>query len=156
MKLQQIPNPTRLPQGIWVSFGHLRANFYILAKPLMKVVCFLQYVYHDLNHNILSVSTCTCLRDAVGEKPVTVAVTPNGYADAVNKDRFVMPEERVMPFGRFLDILENREGQNGVFYVQKQNSNFTDEFVDLLKDTEEEIPWASEALGMETYIQSHM
>ncbi len=78
---------------------------------------------------------------------MTVAVTPNGYADAVYKDKFVMPEERLMTFNTFLDILEEKIKPSGIFYVQKQNSNFTDEFKGLLADAEEHIPWASEALG---------
>ena len=35
----------------------------------------------------------------------------------------------------------------GVFYVQKQNSNMTDEFKVLLEDVDDNIPWASEALS---------
>ncbi len=76
-----------------------------------------------------------------------MAVTPNGYADAVYQGKFLMPEERVMTFGKFLDIMEGKVKANGIFYVQKQNSNFTDEFLSLMKDAEEEIPWASEAFG---------
>ncbi len=35
----------------------------------------------------------------------------------------------------------------GVFYVQKQNSNFTDEFCALMADADEHIDWATEAFG---------
>jgi len=35
-------------------------------------------------------------------------VTPNGYADAVVGDRFVMPEERQMSFSSVLDIIEGK------------------------------------------------
>ncbi|XP_001637377.3 bifunctional peptidase and (3S)-lysyl hydroxylase Jmjd7 [Nematostella vectensis] len=87
------------------------------------------------------------LKKCIGEKTTTVAVTPNGYADAIVGDRFVMPEERLMKFGHFLDILEKRVEANGVFYVQKQNSNFTDEFSEIISDAETELPWASEAFG---------
>ena len=34
-----------------------------------------------------------------------------------------------------------------MFYVQKQNSNLTDEFSDIISDVEEDIPWFSEAIG---------
>lgn len=37
-----------------------------------------------------------------------MAVTPNGYADAVVGDRFVMPEERQMSFSSVLDIIEGK------------------------------------------------
>ncbi|KAG0723389.1 JmjC domain-containing protein 7 [Chionoecetes opilio] len=87
------------------------------------------------------------LRDKLGHKEVTVTVTPNGLADAPHAGYFVMPEERRMRFGAFLDVLENPESQPGVFYVQKQNSNFTDEFSEILCDAASEIPWFSEALG---------
>ena len=71
---------------------------------------------------------------SIGSVEVSVAVTPNGYADAPLGDRFVLPEERLMPFRKFLSIWERKEKSNGVFYIQKQNSNFTDEFSQLLAD----------------------
>ena len=97
-------------------------------------------------------------RDKIGDQAVTVAVTPNGMADAVYKDKFVMPEERQMKFSSFLDILEKKENkqtqtvvplqEEGVFYVQKQNSNLLSEFRDIIDDVETELVWASTALGM--------
>lgn len=90
---------------------------------------------------------CFC-RETVGKTEVTVAVTPNGYADAPYQNKFVMPEERTMTFDTVLDILEKKKEAAGVFYVQKQNSNFTDEFRELIKDADSHIPWATEALGL--------
>ncbi|KAI0209341.1 Bifunctional peptidase and (3S)-lysyl hydroxylase JMJD7 [Lamellibrachia satsuma] len=87
------------------------------------------------------------LREKIGTKNVTVTVTPSGYADAVHGDRFMMPEERHMPLSECVDILEGETKSNGIFYIQKQNSNFMDEFSDLIPDAEEHIPWATEALG---------
>ncbi|KAJ8399505.1 hypothetical protein AAFF_G00412170 [Aldrovandia affinis] len=87
------------------------------------------------------------LREAVGSKVISVAVTPNGYADAVRGDRFVMPEERRMTFSSLLDAMERREEGAGVFYVQKQCSNLMEELPELTGDLETHIPWMSEALG---------
>lgn len=87
------------------------------------------------------------LRDKIGARTITVAATPNGYADAVHDGMFVMPEERRMPFAQFLDILERRGDFHGVFYVQKQNSNFTDEFGPLADDVDVDIAWATAAFG---------
>ncbi len=94
----------------------------------------------------------------IGDQAVTVAVTPNGMADAVFEDKFVMPEERQMKFSSFLDILEEKGKKqsqskypiqgDGVFYVQKQNSNLLSEFRDIIDDVETELAWASAALGM--------
>lgn len=86
-------------------------------------------------------------RDKIGDKEVTVAVTPNGYADAVAEDRFVMAEDRSMKMKHFLDILDYKTEEKGIFYVQKQNSNFTEEFSEIICDAELDIPWASEAFG---------
>ncbi|XP_048456421.1 bifunctional peptidase and (3S)-lysyl hydroxylase JMJD7 [Rhincodon typus] len=86
-------------------------------------------------------------RKVVGKRRVSVAVTPNGYADAVYEGRFVMPEERQMPFEDFLDIIERKRAASGVFYVQKQCSNLTEEFPQLLQDIDPHIAWMSEALG---------
>lgn len=47
-------------------------------------------------------------REKVGSKVISVAVTPNGYADAVSGDRFVMPEERRMTFSSVLDVIEGK------------------------------------------------
>ncbi|XP_067099018.1 bifunctional peptidase and (3S)-lysyl hydroxylase JMJD7 isoform X2 [Osmerus mordax] len=87
------------------------------------------------------------LREAVGSKVISVAVTPNGYADAVNGDRFVMPEERKMTFSSLLDVIEGKVENKGVFYVQKQCSNLMEELPELTGDVEPHIPWMSEALG---------
>ncbi|XP_064421152.1 bifunctional peptidase and (3S)-lysyl hydroxylase JMJD7 isoform X2 [Latimeria chalumnae] len=95
----------------------------------------------------LSKWTPAYLRKVVGSQCVSVAVTPNGYADAVYRDRFVMPEERRMAFSSILDILERKVKSHGVFYVQKQCSNLTEELPELMEDLEAEIPWMSEALG---------
>ncbi|KAK7015906.1 JmjC domain-containing protein 7 [Halocaridina rubra] len=89
------------------------------------------------------------LRDKIGDEVVSVAVTPNGYADAPNGNFFVMPEERNMKFSKFLSIMEEPENYPGVFYIQKQNSNFTEEFTKILDDAAHEIPWFSEAIGKE-------
>ncbi|XP_055719902.1 bifunctional peptidase and (3S)-lysyl hydroxylase JMJD7 isoform X2 [Salvelinus fontinalis] len=86
------------------------------------------------------------LREVVGSKVISVAVTPNGYADAVNRDRFVMPEERLMTFSSLLDVVEGKVESRGVFYVQKQCSNLTEELPELTGDVEAHIPWMSEAL----------
>lgn len=87
-------------------------------------------------------------RQVVGSKLISVAVTPNGYADAVNGNRFVMPEERQMTFSAVLDIIEGRKKSRGVFYVQKQCSNLTEELPELTGDVQAHIPWMSEALGV--------
>ena len=90
-------------------------------------------------------------RRKIGDEIVSVAVTPNGYADAVFGDKFVMPEERKLPFSGFLDVLEEHKDKDketsGIFYVQKQNSNFTEEFESLMSDADEHIDWATEAFG---------
>ncbi|XP_040054587.1 bifunctional peptidase and (3S)-lysyl hydroxylase JMJD7 isoform X2 [Gasterosteus aculeatus] len=85
-------------------------------------------------------------REKVGSKVITVAVTPDGYADAVNGDRFVTPEERRMSFSSVLDVIEGKE-HVGVFYVQKQSSNLLDELPELTDDLESHVPWMSDALG---------
>ena len=47
----------------------------------------------------------------------------------------------------FLDIIEKPENANGVFYILKQNSNLTEEFVELMGEVDEDIGWASEAFN---------
>lgn len=50
-------------------------------------------------------------RQKVGSKVISVAVTPNGYADAVSGKYFVMPEERQMTLSSVLDIIEGKVTQ---------------------------------------------
>ncbi|XP_069693428.1 bifunctional peptidase and (3S)-lysyl hydroxylase Jmjd7-like isoform X2 [Periplaneta americana] len=101
-------------------------------------------------------------RNTLGEKLVTVAVTPNGYADAIAtrtvlgpeneehlEDYFVTPEERIMPLTEFFNALENCDDYPGVFYIQRQNSNLTEDYPELIDDVERDIPWATEAFGSE-------
>jgi jumonji domain-containing protein 7 len=82
----------------------------------------------------------------LNDAKVTVAITPNGFADAVTNDKFVMPHETKMSMDEFLGIMEHPEATRGVHYIQKQNSNLQDEFSELFKDISE-LPWASEAFG---------
>lgn len=53
-------------------------------------------------------------RRILADKQVTVAVTPNGYADGVacrtdGKQFFVMPEEQQMSMVQFLDALDRKD-----------------------------------------------
>lgn len=46
------------------------------------------------------------------DKPVKVALTPNGYADGIAEwkgiEYFVMPEEKTITMGQFLDNLNEK------------------------------------------------
>lgn len=75
-----------------------------------------------------------------------MTVTPNGYADAITDEYFVLPEEKVMPMEQFLQSLENPVA-NRIHYIQRQNSNLTEEFPELIADSASEIQWASEVFG---------
>ncbi|XP_061650390.1 bifunctional peptidase and (3S)-lysyl hydroxylase JMJD7 isoform X2 [Phyllopteryx taeniolatus] len=120
-------------------------------------------VRNAFNHwPALSGWTPTYLREKVGSKVISVAVTPDGYADAVKDDRFVTPEERRMSFSSVLDIIQGKvkmtlvaqpslhakkRGGGGVFYVQKQCSNLPDELPELTADVDAHVDWMSTALG---------
>lgn len=72
----------------------------------------------------------------MGEKDVTIAITPNGLADGLamkdGEEYFVMPLEQEMRMNQFLDTLDNHSPM--IHYIQKQNSNFTDDFSELCDD----------------------
>ncbi|GFR09993.1 bifunctional peptidase and [Trichonephila clavata] len=86
------------------------------------------------------------LREQLHNNMCTVAVTPNGYADAILEDRFMLPEERTISFNEFLDEM-NCPVHDRVLYLQKQNNCLVDEFSCLMKDVYSHVPWATEALG---------
>lgn len=87
------------------------------------------------------------LLESIGEKTVTVAITPNGYADATIGKNFVLPDEKEMKFRDFLQKLKLNKKGDEILYIQKQNSSFLDEFSELIPDAASEIEWASEAFG---------
>jgi len=86
-------------------------------------------------------------RQKAGSSVVTVAVTPDGYADAAHEGMFVTPAERQMNFSQFLDIIDHKTTTNGIVYVQKQNSNFTEEFSQLSDDIDLQMTWATQTFG---------
>ena len=104
-------------------------------------------------------------RSKIGDCVVSVAVTPDGYADAVVEGRwFVTPLEVQMKFSELVDMLENGDEKGvtqfpkGVYYIQKQDSNFTmPEYEPLARDAEMHIAWATEAFGwlVASYIHNH-
>ncbi|KAG0100160.1 JmjC domain-containing protein 7 [Podila epicladia] len=111
------------------------------------------------------------LSSALGEKQITVACTPNGWADAVVDDKyFAMPCEKKMTFDQFLDgmpirmrrpdqkegISQDQEGKDAIVdpyqevrYIQLQNGNLMTEYEELMNDVPASIPFASDALGKE-------
>ncbi|CAH0556760.1 unnamed protein product [Brassicogethes aeneus] len=87
-------------------------------------------------------------RTKLSDKSVTVALTPNGYADGLNKSEtgvfFVLPEEKEVKFDEFLTILDQKQ-DNLIAYIQRQNSNLTQDFLEIVDDVGMEIHWASAA-----------
>ena len=81
-------------------------------------------------------------------------MTPDGHADAIVENIFVTPLELQMKFSDFLLTFNGQIPSSfpeGVYYIQKQNSNFTSEEYSIIQsDTEDHIPWATEAFGMIT------
>ncbi|XP_047540284.1 internalin A [Vanessa atalanta] len=84
-------------------------------------------------------------------KKMTVALTPNGLADGITENEdgieyFVMPQEVNMTMSEFLDTLDAQD-ENIIPYIQRQNSNLTEDFSELMTDVESEIKFASEAFN---------
>ncbi|KAG2224363.1 hypothetical protein INT45_006763 [Circinella minor] len=93
------------------------------------------------------------LREKMGDSIVTVATTPNGYADAVtydpvtDREYFALPHEQKMTLDRFLKIIEGKELTPHAHYISLQNDSLHTEYSILKDDIEEEIDWCSAALG---------
>ncbi len=87
------------------------------------------------------------LRHQLGETPVTIDITPDGYGDCVKMHKyFVTPLEEKMPFNQFMDIIEGKTPFNGIVYCQHQNSSFTTEFQQLNNDIHE-LSWVRDSFG---------
>ncbi|KIO29112.1 hypothetical protein M407DRAFT_55914, partial [Tulasnella calospora MUT 4182] len=93
----------------------------------------------------------------MGETPVSVAVTPDGYADALKRGPdgittyFTEPHTQHMVMANLLSLLSDPHFSQSseVVYLQSQNGNLNDpegEFASLREDVPAQIPWASEAL----------
>ncbi|CAO3659240.1 unnamed protein product [Rhizopus stolonifer] len=89
----------------------------------------------------------------MGESDITVAVTPNGYADAITldpvtqKEYFVMPHEQTMSFNSFLDLIEDKTKSDNANYISLQNGSLPAEYSSLEQDVDPDISWCSQALG---------
>ena len=94
------------------------------------------------------------LLERMGERDVTVAVTPDGRADDLatlpdgsGERVLALPHEARMPFATLIDRLRNPQ-QGRVYYLQSQDSNLeSGEFDPLLQDLGGPHDWASKALG---------
>jgi len=100
----------------------------------------------------------------MGDRKISVAVTPDGRADAVawssGKPYFLEPFVESMTMGDLLDKLSTRNNSKGsdIHYLQSQNGNIytsryfdpsaedPSEFEPLRKDIPSEVRWCSEAL----------
>ncbi|KAH8274287.1 bifunctional peptidase and (3S)-lysyl hydroxylase Jmjd7 [Drosophila bipectinata] len=73
---------------------------------------------------------------ALNDKIVDVAITPNGYADGLacqdGKEYFVLPMETKMKLSQVIHRLDDPMGP--VHYIQKQNSNLSQDLPELAKD----------------------
>jgi len=103
------------------------------------------------------------LVDVMGEQTVSVAVTPNGRADAIARgpdtiQYFTEPMIEKMSMTNFLTSLAEMESAD-VYYLQSQNGNLfpaeyfagdlnkSSELKILRQDITSSIPWCNDALG---------
>ncbi|KAF8195886.1 cupin-like domain-containing protein [Mycena galopus ATCC 62051] len=103
------------------------------------------------------------LAATLGETRISVAVTPNGRADAVTRSpdgtlHFVEPYVEKMKMSELLFKLSGEADDSHIYYLQSQNGNVyssrffegspdPSEFELLRPDIPSEISWCSEALG---------
>ncbi|GAB9475525.1 putative phospholipase [Globisporangium polare] len=92
------------------------------------------------------------LVEAAGDEQVAVDVTPFGFGDAVlplgaDNELFVMPEEREMTLQQFLEVLNDREGFDGVPYLSHQNDSLREQLPMLYQDVPAYVDLAKDAFG---------
>ena len=93
-------------------------------------------------------------QEAAAAVQVTVAITPDGRADAVKRldagaEYFALPLEERMSMAEVMARLEAEEqgDSNEVCYLQQQNNCMAEVFQPLLEDMDEHLPWATKAMG---------
>ena len=72
------------------------------------------------------------LKSIIKDAKVSIAVTPDGLADAVVDGAFQLPEERKMSFSDFIDKVQDQESEE-IYYLQKQNNCLREEYPELAK-----------------------
>lgn len=105
------------------------------------------------------------LCERMGNRPISVAATPNGFADAITRGPdgglyFVEPAVETMTMKEFLETLDphgSPSPSTAIHYLQSQNGNLfpplgngsenKSEFEPLARDVPNDIPWCTEALG---------
>ena len=90
------------------------------------------------------------LKSKVGRKQVQIAVTPDGWADSVQNGIFQLPEERMIDFSKFIEIMETKNHSSDddeIFYLQRQNGCLTSDYPELTSDVPKEIGFVSKALN---------
>lgn len=105
--------------------------------------------------------TSKYLCEKLSSTPVTVALTPNGKADAVHSlpspstgRLFIKPHEVTEPFSSAVAQIQlhQKQGKNyagPTRYIQSQNDNLHTEYSALFTDLPTSIPWATSALAQD-------
>ncbi|KAJ3090121.1 JmjC domain-containing protein 7 [Physocladia obscura] len=105
------------------------------------------------HHKIPTAAERETVLAAVGDlAEVKVAVTPNGFADAIVDGVFCLPLESKMPLSEFYDLIDREnsdESPQSVHYIQSQNNNMRDggDFINLFEHIPPDVPFATAALG---------
>ncbi|XP_073307320.1 lysine-specific demethylase JMJ32 [Primulina huaijiensis] len=104
---------------------------------------------------ITSWTSTSYLLDALSSSsPVSLHLTPTGHADSLAPHPitpsslcFASAHVQNLPFQEALEMVLRSGEDNRVAYLQQQNDCFRSEYAALAGDCEEDIWWASEALG---------
>jgi len=88
------------------------------------------------------------LSSKLEDTEVTVAITPNGLADAICDGQFTLPFEKKVKFSELVTEL-NSPAEGRVLYLQQQNNSFNTEFPKLMDDIDPAPKWSSQVFGTE-------
>ncbi|PIN06769.1 hypothetical protein CDL12_20672 [Handroanthus impetiginosus] len=99
-------------------------------------------------------SSSSYLRSTLATTPVSLHLTPTGKADSLAPQPsahsslcFASAHVQTLHFPQALDLVMASEGSKTVAYLQQQNDCFRSEYGALAADCEEQIQWATEAVG---------
>ena len=79
-------------------------------------------------------------------KQITVASTPNGLADAVTDNYFVLPHTEKMAFDKAIELFSKCNSIQSN-YIQSQDNNLNGEFSELILDAGRSVEWADQVFG---------
>ena len=138
LKISKIPTINHLPTPIEFLKNYVNKSKPVLIKNGYNLLADQEEVSSEFERKSLKNFSRKSLIKNFKDRKITVSATPNGLADSIyEKDKFTLPEERLITVEELYSHLDRQSLQRGgdILYYQKQNSVVTEELPELVNDS---------------------